>query len=394
MRAFYIEQYLLEAILAERFPIFLCLKQRACLVVGGGRVASRKTERLLQSGAQVTLIAPDILPELLAVLQQYPSQASYQADVFRDERLDGQFLAIAATNDPALNAHIAQCAQAKNILVNVADNPDAGHFILPSVVERAPVQIAISTGGASPVLARQLRLRLDTLVPAAYGQLAALTERYRERVKQHFPTPEQRKRFWEQVLNGSVAELAYAGQLTAAQQWLDKLLAQQDATPPVGEVYLVGAGPGDPDLLTLRALRLMQQAEVVLYDRLVARSIVDMVNPDAERLYVGKVKSHHAVPQTSINDLLVELAQQGKRVLRLKGGDPFIFGRGGEEIESLAQHHIPFQVVPGITAASGCAAYAGIPLTHRDYAQSCIFTTGHLKNGTLDLDWNTLARPG
>lgn len=377
----------------KRYPIFMCLEQRPCLVVGGGKVALRKTETLLESGAKLTLIAPELDSELANLLQQHPHQITWEPREFHDQDTKGHYLIIAATNNATVNARVAELANAQQIPVNVVDNQAACSFIVPSVVDRSPVMIAVSTGGASPVLARQLRMKLETMIPSSCGQLAAITEEYREVIKQRFADPEQRKQFWEQTLRGPFAELVYAGNVRAARQMLDARLAQADAAPTVGEVYLVGAGPGDPDLLTFRALRLMQQADVVVYDRLVAKSILEMASQTAERIYVGKEKAKHAVPQEGINALLVRLAKEGKRVLRLKGGDPFIFGRGGEEIETLAEQSIPFQVVPGITAASGCAAYAGIPLTHRDYAQSCTFATGHLKNGTIDLDWEKLAQP-
>lgn len=377
----------------KRYPMFICLQNRPCLVVGGGKVALRKAESLLQSGAQLKLIAPELDQALAKLLGQYPHQANWQAREFQDQDIPGHYLIIAATNNRTVNARIAELADQHQTPVNVVDDQAACSFILPSVVDRSPVMIAVSTGGASPVLARQLRMKLETMIPSSCGQLAAITEEYRDQVKQRFADPEQRKQFWEQTLRGPFAELVYAGNLKAARQLLDEMLAQPSCTTAVGEVYLVGAGPGDPDLLTFRALRLMQQADVMVYDRLVAQSILDMASQTAERIYVGKEKAHHAVPQEGINALLVRLAQQGKRVLRLKGGDPFIFGRGGEEIETLAENGIPFQVVPGITAASGCASYAGIPLTHRDYAQSCTFATGHLKDGTIDLDWEKLAQP-
>ena len=377
----------------EHYPAFLNLNGQPCLVVGGGKVAGRKVATLLQAGAHVTVVSPELDHELGLTLKQYPQHATHHARTFIDGDINDAYLIIAATNQRTVNSQIASLAHARKILVNVADNPQECSFIVPSVVDRSPVSIAVSTGGASPVLARQLRMKLETMVPSTCGKLAEITEAYREKVKQHFPQAAQRKQFWEKALRGPFAELVYMGNETEARKRLDEMLEQDLDTTEVGEVYLVGAGPGDPDLLTFRAARLMLQADVMVYDRLVAKSILDMANQNAERIYVGKERSNHAVPQNKINDLLVDLAKQGKRVLRLKGGDPFIFGRGGEEIETLAENGIPFQVVPGITAASGCSSYAGIPLTHRDYAQSCTFATGHLKDGSIDLDWDKLATP-
>src|SRR5690606_18622566 len=254
--------------------------------------------------------------------------------------------------------------------------------------------IAISSGGEAPVLARLIRAKLETLIPASYGKLAQLASLWRDRVKARFGDGDSRRKFWEKILQGPAAELVMNGQTAAAEQLIQAELNADQSALTRGEVYLVGGGPGDPELLTLKALRLMQQADVVLYDRLVSDGVMELVRRDAERIYVGKRRSEHAMAQENINQLLVDLAQEGKRVLRLKGGDPFIFGRGGEEIELLAQHQIPFQVVPGITAASGCAAYAGIPLTHRDYAQSVRFFTGHLKSDDPNVQWPELALPG
>ena len=375
----------------KHFPIFLTLKDRHCTVIGGGSVASRKVDNLLSAGANVTVISPQLIDELRQKANQQTLQ--YIPRTFESGDLDQSFLVFAATDNPDVNAEIAQLANNKNIPVNVADNPEHCSFIVPSVLDRNPVTIAVSTGGASPVLARQLRIKLETMIPSTCGRLAKITEEYRAKVKAHFPTQEQRKKFWESALKGSFAELVYAGQDTAARQLLDETLAKDEEQNPMGEVYLIGAGPGDPDLLTFKAVRLMQQADVMVYDRLVSQPILAMANKNAERFYVGKEKDNHAVPQDKINELLVDLAQQGKRVLRLKGGDPFIFGRGGEEIETLAENNVPFQVVPGITAASGCASYSGIPLTHRDFAQSVTFATGHLKDGSINLNWNQLVQP-
>ena len=374
----------------NHFPVFLDLKNRHCLIIGGGSVATRKVENLLNANAHIIVISPECSDDLAQLANENKItliQREYEdADIIR------AFLVVAATDNADVNADIAKACDKANIMVNVADNPELCSFIFPSILDRSPVTVAVSTGGASPVLARQLRMKLETMIPSACGHLAAITEEYRQKVKEHFPQQKQRKKFWENALKGTFSELVYAGQDASARALLDDLLAKGQDENPIGEVYLVGAGPGDPDLLTFKAVRLMQQADVMVYDRLVSKPILDMANKNAERLYVGKEKDNHAVPQDKINDLLVELAQQGKRVLRLKGGDPFIFGRGGEEIETLAEKQIPFQVVPAITAASGCSSYAGIPLTHRDYAQSVTFATGHLKDGSINLNWQQLTQ--
>jgi len=374
------------------FPIFLKLQDQPCLVVGGGAVAFRKTQQLLTAGAKIIVVAPEIVSSLNKLRKS--GQINHHEQSFDEACLQDMKLVIAATDDMQLNNMIAQQAKSKNILVNVVDNPDTSTFIMPSVIDRSPVMVAVSTGGASPILARLLRARLESLIPSSYGKLATLIAQFRNKVKQHYPNIRERRRFWEHVLQGPVAEMLYAGQDKKALSSLEKQLNEElPKVESAGEVYLVGGGPGDPDLLTFRALRLMQQADVVLYDRLVAPEIVELVRKDAERIYVGKERDNHALPQGEINQLLVDLAKQGNRVLRLKSGDPFIFGRGGEEIDLLFENNIPFQIVPGITAASGCAAYAGIPLTHRDYAQSCMFITGHLKDGTTNLNWTSLVQP-
>ena len=373
-------------------PIFMKLAGRPALVVGGGGVAARKVGLLRRAGAEITVVAPELCEELAQLAQE--EGIRFLRREFQDGDVSDVALIIAATDDRSVNQKVYDLAQDRHIPVNVVDSPDQCSFIMPSIIDRSPVQIAVSTGGSSPVLARLLRAKLESFVPAAYGRLAALVDEYRQRVKDRFPDPDQRRYFWEAVLQGRIAELLFAGREDEARGALEEAIDDAgDSIGTRGEVYLVGAGPGDPDLITFRALRLMQQADVVVYDRLVSQPILDMVRRDAEMIYAGKERDRHTLSQESINQLLVRLAKEGKRVLRLKGGDPFIFGRGGEEIETLAEDGIPFQVVPGITAASGCASYAGIPLTHRDYAQSCIFVTGHLKDGTVDLDWEKLARP-
>ncbi|MBC2677091.1 MULTISPECIES: siroheme synthase CysG [Pseudomonas] len=375
----------------EFLPLFHKLRDSQVLVVGGGEIALRKSRLLAEAGAVLRVVAPSIDPQLADLVRGSGGQMLDRGYLSSD--LDGCVLVIAATDDEPLNAQVSADARARCVPVNVVDAPALCTVIFPAIVDRSPLVVAVSSGGDAPVLARLIRAKLETWIPSTYGELAGLAARFRQKVKALYPDVTQRRAFWEEVFQGPIADRQLAGQGAEAERMLQ---AKVDGAPPhaPGEVYLVGAGPGDPDLLTFRALRLMQQADVVLYDRLVAPAILDLCRRDAERVYVGKRRAEHALPQDQINQQLVALAKQGKRVLRLKGGDPFIFGRGGEEIEELAAHGIPFQVVPGITAASGCAAYAGIPLTHRDYAQSVRFVTGHLKNNTSDLPWHDLVSPG
>lgn len=371
-------------------PLFHNSTQLRALIVGGGRIALRRAKALTQAQVTCDLIAPQCKPDLAELITQHGGQVQQQA--FTADLLTSRYqLVLALTDDSDTNASIAAQAKQLGLMVNVADDPAAGNVIFGATVDRAPLTIAINNGGASPVLSRLLRQQLDQFVPKHYGDLAALVGRYRDDVKQALPKESDRVAFWESVLQGSVAEALFSGQHDVAEGLLKKSLHHADKHKSNGEVYLIGAGPGDPDLLTLRAFRLLQQADVVLYDALVSDEVMALVPDTAERIYVGKRRSNHSVPQDGINQLLVDHALLGKRVARLKGGDPFIFGRGGEEIEKLAVHQVPFQVVPGITAASGCSAYGGIPLTHRDYAQSVRFVTGQLKDGSIDLEWPALA---
>ena len=374
----------------DYLPLFHKLQGGRVLVVGGGEIALRKARLLADAGGVLRVVAPDVDGQLAALAREGGGEVLVRG--YQAADLVGCRLVIAATDDPGLNAQVSADAQAVSLPVNVVDAPALCTVIFPAIVDRSPLVIAVSSGGDAPVLARLIRAKLEAWIPAAYGELAGLAARFRHKVKSLYPDVNQRRGFWETVFQGPIAERQLAGQGAEAERLLQAMV-EGAPVQQGGEVYLVGAGPGDPDLLTFRALRLMQQADVVLYDRLVAPAIIDMCRRDAERIYVGKRRADHAVPQDQINRLLVDLAQQGKRVLRLKGGDPFIFGRGGEEIEELAEHGIPFQVVPGITAASGCSAYGGIPLTHRDHAQSVRFVTGHLKDGTSNLPWNDLVAP-
>jgi uroporphyrin-III C-methyltransferase / precorrin-2 dehydrogenase / sirohydrochlorin ferrochelatase len=378
----------------RHLPVFLELRERPAVVVGGGAVAARRAEVLIKAGARVTTFAPTLSDDFRELLDA--PNFRHRARDPEPEDFEGSALCFVATEDARVTAEAHAAAKAAGALVNVADRPRLCDFIMPAIVDRNPLVIAISTGGASPILGRMLKARLESLIPAAYGRLARLTGGFRLAVAQAVASPIMRRRFWETVLDGPIGERALSGDDHGADAELARAIeraAAEGAEAPRGEVYLVGAGPGDPDLLTFRALRLMQKADVVLYDRLTDEGVINLVRREAERIYVGKQPEDHELPQEEISALLVKLALQGRRVLRLKGGDPFMFGRGGEEIEALAAHGIPFQVCPGVTAATGAAAYAGIPLTHRDHAHSCVFVTGHGKDGKVSLDWGALLQP-
>ncbi|WP_067584652.1 siroheme synthase CysG [Endozoicomonas ascidiicola] len=375
----------------DYLPLFLQIRDQRCLIVGGGDIALRKIRLLSDAGAMIRVVAPAICSDIRVFLSSDHHELLEKA--FDEQDLDDVCLVIAATDNPQVNRQVAAAAGQRRLFVNVVDDADAGTAVMPAIVDRSPVVVAFSTGGKAPVLARLLRQKLETILPQGYGKLAALAGGFREQVKARFSHINDRRYFWEKVLAGPAAEKAMSGDLDGAQAIFEQTLLASEAQK-VGEVYLVGGGPGDPDLLTFKALRLMQQADVVLHDRLVSEEVLALCRRDADFIYVGKKRDRHTRPQEEINALLVELAKEGKRVLRLKGGDPFIFGRGGEEIETLADEGIPFQVVPGITAASGCASYSGIPLTHRDHAQSVRFITGHLKDGSYALNWGEMLDPG
>ena len=369
------------------FPISLKLQQQPCLIVGGGHIAYRKAVLLAKAGAKVDVLAPEIDVNLLQLVQQ--SQGQYVQDVFSPSTALRHYrLVIAATDNNLVNQQVFAACEAENVLVNSVDDPPHCRFMVPAIIDRSPLVISVASNGTSPVLSRQIRTQLESSIPHGMGKLAEFSGQWRAAVKQKIVNPEERRIFWEELYASPLKEQVFNDNLDAANQSIQHALAEWQT--PKGEVYLVGAGPGDPELLTLKALRLMQQADVVIYDRLVSAPILELCRRDAEKVYVGKARSNHAVPQEGINALLVKYAQAGKRVCRLKGGDPFIFGRGGEEIQELYEAGVSFQVVPGITAASGCSAYAGIPLTHRDYAQSVRFLTGHLKEGSPELPWSEL----
>lgn len=353
----------------RHFPLFMELTGRPVLVLGAGELAERKAEPLRRAGAVVRL-----------------------RPVFDAADLEGCVVAVGADAPEVDLLALSQAAQARGIPVNIVDRPALCSFIMPAIIDRDPVTIAVSTAGTAPVLARLLRQRIEAVVPPAFGRLAALAGRYSAEIRRRLPDMGARRRVLERVFTGRVADLAFAGHDIAAETALAEELA--DGARPSGMVALVGAGPGAADLLTLRALRLLGEADVIVYDRLVSEEVLDLARRDAERIFVGKARANHCMPQGDINALLVRLARAGQRVVRLKGGDPLVFGRGGEEAEALAEADVAFEIVPGITAALACAADAGIPLTHRDVSRSVTLVTGHTKDGVLDLDFAALARPG
>ncbi len=378
----------------DHLPIFLDVKGKKVLVDGGNTAAARRVERALSAGANVHVFCPNMSDEF-RTLRDHP-RVTHHLRAPEPADVANCVVAYGASEIEARDKRLYEMAKAAKVLVNVADVTKYCDFITPSIVDRSPLVIAISSGGNAPVIARILRARIEVMLPAAYGRLAAFVGTFRDRVMAKLSSTETRRHFWENTIEGQVGDHFLAGdEERASARLLEDLEAAATGTEAaqIGEVFLVGAGPGNPDLLTFRALHIMQRADVVLFDRLVSDEIMTLVRRDAERVYVGKAPQQHAMVQEEISELMVELAQQGKRVLRLKGGDPFIFGRGGEELELLAKHKIPFQVIPGITAASGCASYAGIPLTHRDHAQSCVLITAHGRDGILDLDWERLVRP-
>ncbi len=382
----------------DALPLFLKLRGRECLVIGGGAVALRKIELLLKAGATISVAAPELHPQVRRLVEE--KQIVHAAHAFSPELLDRKILVIAATDDAAVNRAVHEQAGARNIPVNVVDQPELCTVTFPSIVDRSPLLIAVGSNGSAPVLARRIRQKLESWIPAGYGKLAAIAGQFRKELKKHLPAMSARRLFWESVFDGAVENnLLHAPDDAHGLEILRKHLreTQSGISNAQGEVYLVGAGPGDPDLLSFKALRLLQQADIVLYDHVIPEAILALARRDAEKIYVGKRCKIHSTVQSEINALMLDYARAGKRVCRLKGGDPFIFGRGGEELETLVAAGIPFQVVPGITAASGCAAYAGIPLTHRDHAQALLFVTGHLKREgefVLDgLDWPALVRP-
>jgi uroporphyrin-III C-methyltransferase / precorrin-2 dehydrogenase / sirohydrochlorin ferrochelatase len=373
----------------DYLPLFVDVRGRRCVVVGAGEVARRRLEWLFDAGASVTVVAPDVDAEVRALCAgrgEILQRRFEAADVL------GAMLVIAATNDRAVNRAVHAAATERGVLVNTVDDAALSSVIFGSIVKRDPVVVAVSTGGRSPTLARRVRSLLEARLPARLGMAADVLERWRARVVAEIGDAASRRRFWDDVLDGPAANAMYDGKTDVADTLIEERLRHWDQRA-LGLVSLVGAGPGDPGLLTLKALQCLERADVVFYDNLVSPDVVAMARRDARRVYVGKRRAFHAVRQESINTMLIEAARAGDRVVRLKGGDPFIFGRGGEEIETLAEQGVPFEVVPGVTAALGCASYANIPLTHRDWAQSVRFVTGNLSGDRVNLDWPELAKP-
>lgn len=376
---------------APLFPLFADLRNRTVLVVGGGAVAERKVEALLHAGA-LPQVGSLSLNEGLNHRRE-TGRIRWLEGAFQEDWLNEAWLVIAATDDHEVNRQVYEAATARRILANVVDAAEWCSFHSPAVVQRGLLQIAVSSGGGAPMLARHVRRQLETLLDDSLGTLAELLTRRREAIRARFPDMGLRRRFFETLLAGPLPRLLRQRlDATQADAYLSELLENKTPASPVGSVVLVGAGPGDPGLVTLNALRAMNEADVILHDRLVSAEVLRLARLDATRIEVGKSAGRHSMSQDQIHALMLEHARQGKRVVRLKGGDPFVFGRGGEELEFLRAHDIPFEVVPGITAAVACAAYAGIPLTHRDHAQSLRLVTAHCKDSLDAVDWNALAQ--
>lgn len=373
------------------FPITLRIDGARLIIIGGGQIAARKIRLLIDKSAQIEIFAQNLCAELQQLEQQ--GTVKFYGEV-KDKNqfqhhIHGARLVFAATDDQTYNAQISEWAQEANIPVCAVDNPQHSSFITPAIIDRNPVQVAISTGGTAPVLSRRIREIIEPILNQSTGPLARFMGKHRHWVKKHFPITEQRQRLWERFLDGHGASLIEQHQENQAFEHLQELVKHPNIIK--GEIWLVGAGPGDPDLLTLKALHYLQNADIILYDHLLSNDILKRIRRDALLIYVGKQKKKHTLPQPDINQLLIKHALKGKRVLRLKGGDPFIFGRGGEEAEALVKAGIPFKIIPGISAANGCAAYSGIPLTHRDCAQSCLILTGHTQHeGQLILPWESM----
>ncbi len=375
----------------RHFPLFLDLHDQPVEVVGGGSVAARKVALLRRSGAQVRVIAPELCSELQALVER--GELRWLADEFRAELLQPARLVIAATDDDQVNAAVAAAAKARGIIVNAVDQPALGDAIVPAIVSRGELTVAIGSGGQAPVLARRLRARIESLLPTRTGDLLALLSKHRGQIRERYPDLGQRRRWYDELLDGEIPRLIEAGLGEMAEQRLQATL-RAEPLPSVGSVALVGAGPGDPGLLTIAALRELQGADVIVHDQLVSAEVLDLARRDAERIAVGKRAGGHSVAQQDIESLLIDLARSGRQVVRLKGGDPLIFARGGEELSALHAAGVPFRVVPGISAVQACAAYSGIPLTDRRHAQALRLVTAHCRGSIDAVDWSALAGGG
>jgi uroporphyrin-III C-methyltransferase / precorrin-2 dehydrogenase / sirohydrochlorin ferrochelatase len=371
----------------QSFPIFINLKKKPVTVIGGGDIALRKVRLLLKAGPNITVISKEICKDLKELLMEDNHKILQKS--FHEDDLKTPALIIAATNNAKTNKRISTYAQRENILINVVDQPKLCTFTMGSIVERDSLVVSISSGGKAPVLVRRIREKIETLLPQSYAELVRLSGSLRAIVKKKIQSGIKRRIFWEEFFESDYVQNFILLPKKLDLRLFNKILLGMKSKK-IGEVFLVGAGPGERDLLTIRALHLMQKCDICIYDNLVSKDILELVRRDADLVYAGKKQDQHTLSQDKINSLLIKFAKQGKKVLRLKGGDPFIFGRGGEEIESLMKNKILFQVVPGITAASGIASYSGIPLTHRDHAQSCLFLTGHIKDGVINFEWSKL----
>lgn len=375
----------------DYFPGFLDLSGRAVLIVGGGDIALRKARLMYSAGARIAVVAPETSSSFADFIERH--SLSWQQRVFLPHDVEGHWLVVTATGNPAVDGKVAESADRYRVFCNSVDDPENSSYITPAIVDRSPIVVAISSGGTSPVLARAVREQIEMLLPAQYGRLAELASRWRARAKNAISSIAGRRRFWERAFSGTIPALALGGRYDEAEQAVARLLLNFDGRgSEPGKAWLVGAGPGDPDLLTVRAVQILQTADVVLYDRLVSEEVLKLARRDADFVSVGKTPGSDVNSQDQINARLVELVRAGKHVCRLKGGDPLIFARGGEEIAALQEAGYVVEVVPGITAAAGCAAAAGIPLTHRDASQSVVFVAAHGKDSVDELDWPSLAR--
>lgn len=372
------------------FPAFFRVSEEVVVIVGGGEEALNKARLVAQTSARLRIIARELEPALASFIESHSSEHVPQA--FSADLLEGAKLVFIATGDEDQDRAIAASAKAQKIPVNVVDRPALCDFLTPAIVNRAPIAIAIGTEGSAPVLAQMVRARIDAAFSPRLGELAHYAESWRPLVEKLLPKGLARRSFWRGFFSGSVARAVENGDREEAYKAANELIEQREHA--AGYVWLVGAGPGAEDLLTLRAHRVLMEADVIVHDALVPEGVIAMGRRDAERLSVGKRKGCHSKSQNEINDLLVSLGQEGKRVVRLKAGDPLVFGRAGEEMAALRSAGIGFEIVPGITSAFAAAADMELPLTLRGVASSLVFTTGHDMAGDVLPGWAKLAVSG